>query len=259
MTVLRTMDLFAGIGGFSLGLDRTGGFKTVRCVELDGSARTVLHRNFPGARIDADIRNQQFTEGEADVICAGFPCQDISQMGPRTGLAGSRSGLFWEALRAVRVVRPRFVLLENVVALLRRGMGTVLGALAESGLDAEWDCVPAAHVGAPHLRDRIWILAFPQHSNPMRAGSHPAAVNLPRGPELFDQQERLAGPMGAPLVAALARVGSAFGRSWDAEPQLPRVADGLPADVAAVKQFGNAVCSRIPEALGLSIIQMGVA
>lgn len=250
---MRVLEQFAGIGGFGLGLQRTG-MTVVRQIERDPDCQAVLRRNFPGVRLDGDVTQVEYEEGEADVITSGFPCQDVSQMGPRTGLAGARSGLFWETMRAVRVVRPLYVLLENVAALLRRGMGTVLGSLAESGYDAEWDCIPAAHVGAPHLRDRLWCLAYPQHSDPLRAGPYPAPVHLTRGAELFDQQERLAGPMGASLSAALARVGPAGGRTWDAEPQLSRVADGLPSDVAAVKQFGNALCPRIPEALGAAIL-----
>jgi DNA (cytosine-5)-methyltransferase 1 len=251
---MRVLDLFSGIGMFGHGLERAG-MTVVRHVERDTDCQAVLRRNFPSVRLDGDIATADFTEGEADVITFGFPCQDVSQMGPRTRLAGARSGLFWEALRAVRVVRPRFAILENVAALLRRGMGTVLGALAEIGYDAEWDCIPAAHVGAPHLRDRVWAIAYPQHSDALRSGLHPAQIYLGGGAQLFDQQERLFGPMGAPLAAALARVGPVGGRPWDAEPQLSRVADGSPADVAVVKQVGNSLCPRISEALGMAIAE----
>ena len=94
---------------------------------------------------------------EADLWCGGFPCQDISNAGKRTGIRGSRSGLFFDWMRAVRMVRPKYMLVENVAALLHRGMGEVCGELAESGYDAEWDCIPAAAVGAPHRRDRVFI------------------------------------------------------------------------------------------------------
>jgi DNA (cytosine-5)-methyltransferase 1 len=249
---MRTLSLFSGIGAFDLGLERAG-LTVVRQVERDADCQRILTKHWPGVRLDADVTAAEYTEGEADVICAGFPCQDISQAGGRAGLAGPRSGLFWEVVRAVRVVRPRFLLLENVAALLRRGMGTVLGALAESGYDAEWDCIPAAHVGAPHLRDRLWAVAYPQHPDADRQRPHPAPIHLAGGAELFDQQERVSGPMGASLAAALARVGPAGGRAWDAEPQLPRVADGSPADVACVRQAGNALVPRIAEALGLAL------
>lgn len=251
---LTVAGMFDGIGGFSLGLERAG-LTVTSHTEINEDCQAVLRRNWPDVPIRGDVRTREWKEGEADVICAGFPCQDISQAGSRAGLSGARSGLFWEVVRAIRVVRPKFVLLENVAALLRRGMGAVLGALAESGYDAEWDCIPASHVGAPHLRDRLWAVAFPQHSDTDRQRPHPAPLHLVGGAELFDQQERVSGPMGAPLAAALARVGPAGGRAWDAEPQLSRLADGLPADVVAVKQFGNALCPRISEAIGHAILE----
>lgn len=249
---MRVAGMFDGIGGFGLGLERAG-HTMVSHTEIDPACQGVLRRNWPDVPLYTDVRTREWKEGEADVLCAGFPCQDISQMGPRTGLAGARSGLFWEVVRAIRVVRPLFVVLENVRALLRRGMGTVLGSLAEIGYDAEWDCIPKAFVGAPDIRDRVWAIAYPQHSDAVRPRPYPASFDLNGGAQLFDQQERLTGPMGAPLAAALARVGPAGGRAWDAEPQLPRVVDGLPADVAAVKQFGNALCPRISEAIGLAL------
>lgn len=94
-----------------------------------------------------------------EVIAGGFPCQDISSAGRGAGITGKRSGLWREMLRTIRLVRPKVALLENVAMLLHRGMGTVLGGLAESRYDAEWDCISAFDVGAPHQRDRIWIVA----------------------------------------------------------------------------------------------------
>lgn len=250
---MRFAGMFDGIGAFGLGLERAG-HQMISHTESDADCQRILRKHWPDLPLHDDVRTREWKEGEADGICAGFPCQDISQMGSRAGLSGARSGLFWEVVRAVRVVRPRVVALENVVALLRRGMGTVLGSLAALRYDADWDCIPAAHVGAPHLRDRIWILAHPQHPDALRAGPHQAPIHLAGGAELFDQQERLVGPMGAPLAAALARVGSASGRAWGPEPQLPRVADGSPADVVCVKQAGNSLVPRIAEALGLAIL-----
>lgn len=95
----------------------------------------------------------------ADCVTAGFPCQDISFAGEGAGLAGERSGLWWQVRRTLRMVRPKLALLENVAALLNRGMGTVLGSLAAIGYDAEWHSIPASAVGAEHERDRVWIIA----------------------------------------------------------------------------------------------------
>jgi DNA (cytosine-5)-methyltransferase 1 len=254
---MRVAGMFDGIGAFGLGLERAG-HTVVSHTEKDPDCQRILRKHWPDVPLHDDVTTREWKEGEADVICAGFPCQDVSQMGPRTGLAGSRSGLWREVVRALRVVGPKYVLLENVERLRKRGLGTVLGDLAESGYDAEWDCIPASHVGAPHIRDRIWVVAQPQHPDPVRARPHKAPLHLVGSAELFDQQERVSGPMGAPLAAALARVGSACGRAWDAEPQLPRVADGSPADVACVKQAGNSLVPRVAEAIGLAITD-GVA
>lgn len=132
----RVLSLFAGIGGFDLGLERTGGFKTVAVSEIDKFGSRILAERFPDAVNIGDITKADFPD--ADFICAGFPCQDISFAGAGAGLAGERSGLWREVVRALRVVRPRGALLENVAALLSRGMDRVLGDMAEIGYDAEW-------------------------------------------------------------------------------------------------------------------------
>ncbi|MGN6759453.1 MAG: DNA cytosine methyltransferase [Thermomicrobiales bacterium] len=152
--------LFAGIGGLDLGLERAG----MRClwqVEIDEYCRRVLAKHWPDVPKFGDIQELRGDELQrVDLICGGFPCQDISNAGKRAGIGGERSGLWSEYIRLVRVLRPRFVLVENVAALLGRGMDTVLGDLAASGYDAEWDCVSARAVGAPHIRERIFVLAY---------------------------------------------------------------------------------------------------
>ena len=163
--------LFAGIGGLDLGLERAG----MECrwqVEIDEYARRVLAKHWPNVRRHDDVKTwpQSDTEG-VEVICGGFPCQDISNAGKRAGIGGERSGLWVEYLRIICELRPRYVLVENVAALLspRRidgrvvesaAVGRVLGDLAAVGFDAEWHCIPAAAVGAPHIRDRVFILGF---------------------------------------------------------------------------------------------------
>lgn len=160
---LRVLDLFSGIGGFSLGLERAG-MRTVAFCECDPFARRVLAKHWPGVPCYDDVRTLTAARlaadgiGAVDVICGGFPCQDISVAGKGAGLAGERSGLWVEFARVIGEVRPRYVIVENVAALLGRGHGEVLGDLAALGYDAEWHCIPAAAVGAPHRRDRVWII-----------------------------------------------------------------------------------------------------
>jgi len=163
MSGLKVLDLFSGIGGFSLGLERTGGFETVAFCEIDKKARSVLKKHWPSVPIFEDVTTltgDQINE-KIDIIVGGFPCQDISLAGKGAGLAGARSGLWYEYHRLIKEIRPSWVIAENVSALRSRGLDEVLRSLAEIGYDAEWHCIPASAIGAPHRRDRIWIIAYP--------------------------------------------------------------------------------------------------
>jgi DNA (cytosine-5)-methyltransferase 1 len=165
--MLNTLDLFAGIGGFSLGLERTGGFRTAAFCEIDKKAQLVLKKHWPDTPIFDDV--SALTKDLIDetvgvpihVITGGFPCQDISLAGKGAGLAGERSGLWFQFHRLIKEIQPRYAIIENVSALRSRGLDAVLCGLAEIGYDAEWHCIPAAAVGAPHRRDRVWIVAYP--------------------------------------------------------------------------------------------------
>lgn len=226
----RVLSLFAGIGGFDLGLERTGGFRTVAFAETDPYASAVLRKHWPHVPNLGDVTAVEFPD--AEVITAGFPCQDISSAGKRTGISGERSGLWREVVRAVRLVRPRLVLLENVAAILQRGMGRVLGDLAANGLDAEWDCIPASHVGAPHDRDRVWIVAYPKRRE--------------RRPQPYLWQ---AGRMGRPQQSA------PWDRSWQvALREFRGVDDGSAYRVDRVDTLRNALVPQIPEMIGWAIL-----
>lgn len=166
---LRVLDLFSGVGAFSLGLERAG-MKTVAFCENDQFCRRVLAKHWPETPILEDVTSCNFPD--ADVVAGGFPCQDISSAGGRAGLSGARSGLYRELVRGIRLVRPLYAVVENVADLLGRGMGVVLGDLAQSGCGRwiEWDCVPACALGAPHERDRVWIVAHADRQH-RRAGT----------------------------------------------------------------------------------------
>jgi DNA (cytosine-5)-methyltransferase 1 len=152
--------LFAGIGGFDLGFERAG----LRCewqVEIDDYCRRVLAKHWPDVRRWDDVRTfPPAGDWTVDVICGGFPCQDIALSGTGLGLAGERSGLWFEYLRIVRLLRPSFVVIENSAALLIRGADRVLCDLAASGFDAEWQVVRASDFTLPHRRERLFIVAY---------------------------------------------------------------------------------------------------
>jgi len=162
---MNVLDLFSGIGGFSLGLERAG-MKTVAFCEVDKKCQQVLKKHWPGVPIFDDVTTLKGEDIEetVDVICGGFPCQDISLAGKGAGLEGKRSGLWSEFKRLIEEIRPKYAIIENVSALRSRGLDQVLREISEIGYDAEWHCITAASIGAPHRRDRVWIVAYPRDS-----------------------------------------------------------------------------------------------
>ncbi len=163
--MLRMIDTFSGIGGFSLAARWLGGIETVQFVEREPYCQRILAKHWPTVPIHDDICTFNPEPGSADIVCGGFPCQDISTAGKQAGIKeGTRSGLFYELMRVVRLVGPRYIVLENVAAITSNGLDAVLGTLAEAGFDAEWACIPAADVGACHRRDRWWCVAYANHS-----------------------------------------------------------------------------------------------
>ena len=205
---LTVLDLFSGIGGFSLGLERTGGFKTIAFCENNAFCRQVLKKHWPEVPCYEDVTTASFDRGFADVVCGGFPCQDISAAGRQVGITGKRSGLWSELCRIIGEVGPSIAIVENVSRLLSGGdgawMGTVLGDLAEIGYDAEWHCIPASAVGAPHIRDRVWIIAYPQHSDADSERCYRARRDL-RPTKPGHEQSRYAESLGALLAEATSK------------------------------------------------------
>jgi DNA (cytosine-5)-methyltransferase 1 len=232
---LRVLDLFSGAGGMSLGLERTGQFQTLAFCEIEPYARSLLARHWPGVPCYDDVETADFaTIGPVDLVTAGFPCQDISFAGKGAGLAGERSSLFWHVIRAAGLVGRPKLLLENVAGLLDRGMGSVLGALAQIGHDAEWHCIPASAVGAPHRRDRLWILTDPER----------------------DEQ-----PREKPCVGPFGRMGRveqsvAWDGGWEAALSALRgMDDGLSRSVDRTDLMRNAVVPQVVEGIGRAILQ----
>lgn len=235
---MNVLDLFSGIGAFSLGLERAG-MRTVAFCEIAPHCRAVLNKRWPGVPVYDDVRaltaDRLRADGiSVDAICGGFPCQDISLAGLGAGLAGERSGLWFEYLRLIGELRPEFVVVENVKAILTRGLDVVLGGLASLRYDAEWDCIPASYVGAPHDRDRIWIVAYPE-----------------RGERRQEPYSRALGRMGRKQQSV------PWDRPWqDSLRELRRMDDGSAYRVHRVDTIRNAVVPQIPEAIGRAIMSV---
>jgi DNA (cytosine-5)-methyltransferase 1 len=153
-------DLFAGIGGFSLAAHWFV-IQTTQFVEIDTYCQQVLTKNFPGIPIHDDITNYYPRLGEFDIVTFGSPCQDFSSANPNgRGLEGERSGLFFEAIRIIRTVRPRFAIFENVPNVLNRGFDRILWEFSNIGMLCEWQVISANSMGAPHLRKRLFVIAY---------------------------------------------------------------------------------------------------
>lgn len=199
---MRIGSLFSGIGGLERGLEIAGAGEVVWQCERDEWCRGILERHWPGVQRFDDVRSVP-ADAACDILCGGFPCQDVSIAGARVGITGEQSGLWYEFARLVRVLRPRVVFVENVPGLLD-WFGHVLGPLAALGYDAEWAVFSAAEVGAPHRRERLFVLAHAQ-------GERPAATR--------DEPERTAAEVALPAGAG--RRGSSAPDA-DREDELPR-------------------------------------
>jgi len=252
---MNVLDLFSGIGGFSLGLERAG-MKTVAFCEIEEYPRKVLKKHWPDVPIYTDVRTltkeQLDNDGIAvDVICGGFPCQDISLAAPKVegfnrgkGIDGERSGLWNECVRLLGDIRPKYAIFENVTNLLNGERGDwfkrVLWDIYSVGYDAEWHCISAAHVGLPHIRNRIWIIAYPNEKGFQG---------------LFKSN--------AITISELGDTGQSFNRinryndlGVSCIPENIRMDDGLPNRSHRAKALGNSLVPQIPELIGRAIMEI---
>ena len=326
---MRVLDLFAGIGGFTLGLERAG-FETVAFCEIEPYAQKVLKKNWPGVPVYDDVRTITAERLAADgigvdVITGGFPCQDISVAGNQAGIEGERSGLWTECARLIGELRPRYAIFENVTNLLNGERGAwfkrVLWDISALGYDAEWHCIPASELGAHHHRDRVWIVAHPSGGKRFSGAEKQSIVRLVQEDRAIDSDlsrrgeahtsvladtnstrqqqsnEALAGrsseqfdgaciqsretDVSYPNESRLQRWlqdGIAYQAGWEvesdgratergvrweryrdgywaSEPDVGRVANGVPARAHRLKCLGNAVVPPIPELIGRAIME----
>ena len=247
---MRIGSLFSGIGAFELGLERAiPGAHTVWQVEQDPYARAVLAKHWPNARRYNDVREVGAHNLEpVDLICGGFPCQDISAAGKRAGITGSRSGLWSEYARIIRELRPRFVVVENVPALRFWGMGRVLGDLmATGGNYAIMDCIPAAAVGAPHRRDRIFLVAYTD-GEPIR-NKQSIRKKRQKSTKLGSNGEEK--PLARFRPNEVSRI-----TGWSSMSRVCRNHHGVSNRLDRMRCLGNAVVPQVAEVVGDVVLQI---
>lgn len=237
------LDLFSGIGGFSLGLERTGGFKTIAFCEIEPFPRKVLKKHWPDVAIFEDVRKLHASdiEGTIDVICGGFPCQDASLANVKgKGTSGIRTGLFREYTRLIGEIKPRWAIMENVQGLLSRGFGDVLIELAAVGCNAEWHCIPASIFGAHFPGDRVWIVASPSPASRLR---WERIGSCSVGESQWGQHE----------FEGLVR---SFLKHDIPSGSFGRVSDGVSSRVDRLKALGNSVVPQVVEMIGMAILEV---
>lgn len=261
---MKIGSLFSGIGGLELGLERAGLGRVAWQVEIDPFCRRVLAKHWPNVERFEDVRRVgKSTLAPVDLICGGFPCQDVSVAGKGAGLEGERSGLWSEYLRIVAELGPSLVVIENVPGLRTRGLRRVLADLSGLGFDAEWACLAAADVGAPHLRKRLFIVA-----------SHPDRIQLRDEQGWLERASRTiaaefadagegrvvadANRQGQPQQSGA--IGAQWRRSsdgswWPPVSPVRRVDDGIPnrSHGRRLKALGNAVVPQVAEVIGRAI------
>tara|TARA_Y100000592_G_C5472685_1_gene320438 strand:- start:2026 stop:2793 length:768 start_codon:yes stop_codon:yes gene_type:complete len=244
---LKVLDLFAGIGGFSLGLENTNKFKTVAFCENDVDCQKVLQKHWPSVPIFNDITELTYEKikerkiEKPDVIVGGFPCQDISDANidreKTGGIKGKRSGLWSEFARLIEEIQPSWTIIENVASLRNKGLALVLQDLWKIGYDAEWHVISACSVGAIHRRERVFIVAYP---NSKRLQRHS------EGLEEFGQ------------VCSQIQISSMRSRTrekeWLSVSQPSGMDDGVSRRAYRLRQLGNAVVPPVVEAIGNCIL-----
>jgi len=275
---MNELHLFAGAGGGILG-GMLLGHTTVCAVELEPYCRKVLlQRQRDGILPKFPIWDDVCTfdgdpwRGKVDVVCGGFPCQDISAAGKGAGITGERSGLWSEMSRIIGEIRPKYIFVENSPMLTLRGLDRVLGDLSEMGYDAQWGVVGASHVGAPHRRERIWIMAYPRHKrlwscsrgngwesdeenrrwhNKQTGGRADVEYTTFGKPQ--DLEKEVGNSKGSRFASCFDGQrqkqfgGTSCGSSqwWKIEPELGRVANGVADRVDRLKAIGNGQVSAV--------------
>lgn len=231
MNKLTVGSLFTGIGGIDLGLEKTGKFEVIWQSEVDPFCNDLLEKRWPGVERYGDIAGIPESARKPNVLCGGFPCQPVSTANPKRRGKADERWLWPDFFECIRRMGPDYVIVENVRGLLQGGLDGILGDLANIGYDAEWDCISASALGAPHVRDRVFLVAYP--------GS-------------VGRQWRCIFHEVARQVEAM-RCGEGDRRPWSSESRPIGVAYGIPKRVDRLRSLGNSVVPVIPEMIGNAI------
>ena len=284
MDKLNVLDLFSGIGGFSLGLEATGGFETKAFCELDKYCKSVLKKHWPDTRQYDDIKELTYDKLRSDgidtidIITGGYPCQPFSVAGKQKGTEDKRH-LWPEYFRLVKECRPTWVIGENVSGHIKLGLDQVIEDLESEGYATRTFSISASSIGANHQRERIWIIANsnsngllkddsnirPQSTESIGKDSGSIRKDIPReqhmansnsGSEETLNQERVLGEQNTEGETERYPDGSLqIHGQWNIEPNVGRVADGIPSRVDRLKSLGNSLVPQIPYYIGQTILR----
>lgn len=234
---MKVLDLFSGIGGFSLGLERAG-METVAFCEQDNFCQKILKKHWPKIPIYNDVRSLNY-EGRVDLICGGYPCQPESVAGNRKGKEDDR--WLWPFMFSIiKKHKPNWVIGENVAGHISMGLDTVINDLESEGYTTRSFVIPACAVNAKHRRDRVWVLAYSSSKRQQRSR------------ELKQSMPTTQKSEGKTIDVISGRIE----REWPVEPNVGRVADGVSRRMDRLKSLGNAVVPKIVEIIGLSIMEI---
>ena len=243
------LDLFSGIGGFSLGFERAGMITEAFC-EIDPYCQAVLKKHWPHVKLHGDIReiDGKEYEGKIDIVCGGYPCQPFSAAGKRKGEKDKRH-LWPEMLRVIRVSKPAWVVAENVRGHVSLGFDTVAAQLEGEGFSVWPFLIPACAIGAPHKRERLWIVA---NADDSRGGAPGSGSDGNRAAALEGREKQ---PLGRSGGCGKNKFNSEVGKQWASEPDVGRMADGVPYRMDRIRALGNAIVPQIAEMIGGAIVR----
>jgi DNA (cytosine-5)-methyltransferase 1 len=273
---LRTLDLFSGIGGFSLGLESTGFFETIGFVEKDKFCQKVLKKHWNNINIEEDIRNVKGEKYQADVVTGGFPCQPFSVAGKRKSTADDRY-LWDEMLRVIRETKPRWVIGENVEGIVNINEGMVLrqvlNDLENEGFKSQCIIIPASGIGAWHQRKRIWILAYSNNNGSYRSQGNATKQNSNEQKDRLSFRDDKDVPNTNSRLSIRENEEIQTGRNtfdsiyksgerqwWETESKLRGIPDGLSTKLHEdrsnrIKALGNSIVPQIARQIGLAIME----